>query len=83
MAATGAVGNALTVVVDPTAAHGSLAAAPTALASASASAIVAAVNSDAPSFTLSPDDYRHLNFTDMRADHWSHHKGYDCECTLT
>lgn len=76
----GAVGEALTVVVDHTVTDESLAlAVPTAVVSASVSVVVEAVDGKAPSVTLSPDDYRHLNFTGMRTEHWAHHSGYDCK----
>lgn len=78
-----AVGDAMTVVVDHTVTDGSLAlAVPTALVSASVSIVVEAVDGKAPSVTLSPDDYRNLNFTGMRTEHWAHHSGYDCRLPL-
>lgn len=71
-----AVGSALTVVIDATSAPSAYATeAPQALSGS----IVVAVDSGTPKVTLSPDDYRQLNFTDMRTDHWAHKKGYDCE----
>jgi Cu/Ag efflux protein CusF len=74
-----AVGSALTVVIDPTA---TLSVFPTEAPQALSGSIVVAIDSDAPKVTLSPDDYRHLNFTDMRTDHWRHKKGYDCKSLL-
>ena len=77
-----AVGSALTLVIDAT---------PTPVQSAYSTeaphalsgSIVVAVDSDSPKLTLSPDDYRHLNFTAMRTDHWQHKKGYDCKFCFT
>ena len=39
--------------------------------------VVAAIAQETTS--LSPQDYQNMNFTDMRTDHWSHAKGYDCK----
>jgi hypothetical protein len=46
-------------------------------AALSGSMIVAAIAQETTS--LSSQDYKNMNFTDMRTDHWSHAKGYDCE----
>lgn len=50
--------------------------------SASGSVVIAATDTDVPTITMSHEDYKHLNFTDMRADHWSHHAGYDCSSLI-
>jgi len=39
--------------------------------------VVAAIAQET-TISLSPEDYKNMNFTDMRTDHWSHAKGYDC-----
>jgi hypothetical protein len=43
--------------------------------------VVAAIAQETTS--LSPQDYQNMNFTDMRTDHWSHAKGYDCKSSLS
>jgi len=70
-----AVGQALTH-------HQSIATLPTVAAAAlSGSMVVAAIAQETA--TLTPVDYKNMNFTDMRSDHWSHAKGYDCELELS
>lgn len=50
---------------------------PTTTAALYGSMVVAAIAQETTS--LSPEDYKNMNFTDMRTDHWSHAKGYDCK----
>jgi hypothetical protein len=67
----GAVGHALTHVQSV----------PTPSAALYGTMVVAAIAQETTS--LSPQDYQNMNFTDMRTDHWSHAKGYDCKSSLS
>jgi hypothetical protein len=49
---------------------------PSTTVSLSASIVVAAV--EATTTKLDHDDYKNMNFTEMRTDHWGHSNGYDC-----
>jgi hypothetical protein len=59
-------------------------AAPTLSGAVVVAAVSAATSSIAAESTtrLSHDDYKHMNFTAMRTNHWDNAAGYDCEYDL-